>query len=48
MILFHEKDRGFNSLIIRKVIGLVPIKKIWVENTVFFAIQHVENRKKFC
>ena len=49
MIFFHEKDSNFNSRIIRTSvfhIGPVPIKKIWVENTVF-AIQHIGNRKSF-
>ena len=47
--LFYEKDSRFNPRLIHKssfLIGLVPIEKIWVENSVF-AIQHIENRKRF-
>ena len=47
--LFYEKDSRFNPRLIRKssfLIGQVPNEKIWVENSVF-AIQHIENRKRF-
>ena len=49
LYFFYEKDSWFNPRLIYKshfLIGQVPIEKIWVENSVF-AIQHIENRKKF-
>ena len=44
-----KKDSRFNPRLIHKsrfLIGQLPIEKIWVENSVF-AIQHIENRKRF-
>ena len=47
--IFFEKDSRFTRRLSHKssfLIGQVPIEKIWVENSVF-AIQHIENRKRF-
>ena len=44
MLFSHGKDSSFNPQIIRKWTS--TDKEIWVENSVF-AIQHMENRKRF-
>ena len=47
---FYEKDSRFNSRLIHKssfLIGQVLIEKYWLKTLFFFAIQHIENRKRF-
>ena len=46
---FYEKDSRFNPRLIHKssfLIGQVPIEKYGLK-TLLFAIQHIENRKRF-